>query len=264
MTRALDTVKTEAQKQWGNDPAGAYAAGDAELGTPLSFQRVEADRYADQPWMHDTFRYEDHAGQRVLEVGVGLGTDHLQFARAGAKMAGIDLTPRCIELARRRFEQEGLESDLRQMDGEGLDFPDASFDCVYSFGVLHHTSHPEHAFREIRRVLRPGGVFMGALYAKYSLFNAALLYERVKYREWRTETLDERYSRIEKSTTDAAPLVRLLGGRELKGLLREAGFTDVRLQRRHTGVPAIEQRLSPRVNDRVSRIGGWYLVHHAR
>jgi 2-polyprenyl-3-methyl-5-hydroxy-6-metoxy-1,4-benzoquinol methylase len=64
---------------------------------PQSRSRVEAHRYAEQPWMHETFGYERWAGRDVLEVGVGLGTDHLQFARAGACMTGIDLTPLCVE-----------------------------------------------------------------------------------------------------------------------------------------------------------------------
>ncbi len=88
--------------------------------------------------MHDTFRYERFAGQRVLEIGVGLGTDHVQFARAGAVMTGIDLTPRCIELTQIRVAQEGLWSDLRVMDAGQLTFEKDAFDAVYSFGVLHH------------------------------------------------------------------------------------------------------------------------------
>src|SRR4051794_17854646 len=154
-------IREEARSQWSHDPAGSIAAEDVELGTPASFAKVEAHRYAEQPWMHETFRFERFAGERVLEIGVGLGTDHLQFARAGAQTTGVDLTPRCIELTRRRFEQEGLSSDLRIMDAENLAFDDDSFDVVYSFGVLHHIPSTERAFAQVRRVLRPGGVFLG-------------------------------------------------------------------------------------------------------
>lgn len=261
---AHQDIKSETQKQWSNDPAGAFAAGDAELGSELSFERVEAVRYREQPWMHETFRYSDHAGRDVLEIGVGLGTDHLQFARAGGKMTGIDLTPECVDLTRKRFAQEGLETDLHRMDAERLEFADDSFDTVYSFGVLHHTPDMEAAFREVRRVLRPGGRFIGGLYSKYSWFHAALLTERLIYREYRKETLEQRYSRIELSSTDAAPLVRLLSGHELKRMLRGAGFESVSLRRRHMGLAALTQRLSPRAAEIAGRIGGWYLVHDAR
>lgn len=258
-------VKEETRRQWGNDPAGAYAAGDAELGTALSFRRVEAERYRAQPWMHETFRYQDWIGKEVLEIGVGLGTDHLQFARAGASVTGIDLTPRCIDLTSRRFEQEGLESDLSVMDGERLEFPDDSFDCVYSFGVLHHTPSPDRAFAEVRRVLRPGGAFVGALYARHSLFYAALRLERIAYREYRHETLTERLGRIEKSTaTDAVPLLRLYSKSELTQALRNAGFSTVSLMRRHMGIAALEGRLPGWLDRAGGRLGGWYLVHDAR
>jgi ubiquinone/menaquinone biosynthesis C-methylase UbiE len=257
-------LKDEVRRQWGNDPAGSWAAGDAELGTPLSFRRVEEDRYRVQPWMHETFRYSDWAGKRVLEIGVGLGTDHLQFARAGASVTGVDLTPQCIELTAQRFEQEGQDSDLRVMDAEHLEFPEDSFDCVYSFGALHHTPAPERAFREIRRVLRPGGAFIGALYARYSIFYAALRIERLIYREYRHETLNERLARIEKSMTGAAPPVRLFSGLELRRTLRDAGFETATLRRRHLGMPAFEGRLPDWLEYAAERLGGWYLVHDAR
>ena len=113
-------AKHQARLQWGHDPAGSVAAGEEPLGTPESFRRVEEHRYREQPWMHDTFRFERFAGRDVLEIGVGLGTDHLQFARAGVRLTGIDLTERCVELTRRRLEDCGLCSDLRVMDAERL------------------------------------------------------------------------------------------------------------------------------------------------
>jgi SAM-dependent methyltransferase len=257
-------LKEEVRRQWGNDPAGSDAAGDAKLGTPLSFRRVEENRYRLQPWMHDTFGYADWAGKRVLEIGVGLGTDLLQFARAGADVTGIDLTPRCIQLTTQRFEQEGLRSDLRVMDAERLDFLGGSFDCVYSFGVLHHTPAPGRAFAEIRRVLRPGGPFIGALYARYSLVYAVLLATRLVQREYRHETLRERLGRIEKSTSNAVPPVRLFSGPGLRRELRDAGFRTVLLRRRHVGIAALEGRLPGQLEQVAARIGGWYLVHDAR
>jgi len=258
-------IRDEARAQWSHDPAGNIAVQeDTDLGTPESFAQVEAYRYADQPWMHETFRFERFAGQRVLEIGVGLGTDHLQFARAGAKMTGIDLTDRCIDLTRRRFEQEGLHSDLRIMDAEALEFDDDAFDVVYSFGVLHHIPSTEHAFREVRRVLRPGGVFLGALYSRESYFYARVRLERLLRAEWRHESLEDRLSRIEYSTSDAKPYVRLLGRRELTRLLHEAGFPEVAIVRRHVGLGSMTASVPAPVERTLGRIGGWYLVHAAR
>lgn len=105
----------------------------------------------------------------VLEVGVGAGSDHLQFARAGARCAGVDLTDAAIELTTRRLAAEGLSSRLLRSDAEALPFADASFDFVFSWGVIHHTPNTERAAQEILRVLRPGGRFCVMVYNSCSL-----------------------------------------------------------------------------------------------
>lgn len=257
-------IRREAQAQWGQDPAGGLAAGDEPLGTPESFARVEKYRYDEQPWMHETFRFEQYEGQRLLEVGVGLGTDHLQFARAGARTTGIDLTPRCVELTRLRLEQEGLEPDVHQMDAEQLTFADDSFDAVFSFGVLHHTSSMEAAFAEIRRVLRPGGVFLGGLYNRRSIFTARVRLEWLLNGGNRAEPWPRRLSRIEYSTSDAEPYVRLMTTEQLTLALNQAGFADVRIRKRHSALGSITYRMPAIVENVLGAFGGWYLIHEAR
>jgi len=257
-------IKREAQHQWGHDPAGGLAAGDEPLGTPAAFARVEDYRYQEQPWMHDTFRFERFAGQDVLEIGVGLGTDHLQLARVGASLTGIDLTLRCVELTRRHLEQEGFEPHVHEMDAEQLAFDDDSFDAVYSFGVLHHTASAERAFREVRRVLRPGGVFVGGLYNRRSFVYGRLLLERLVRLQFTNETTLDMLSRVEYSTSSAKPYVRLFSASELAATLRGAGFDEVTIVRRHLGVGR-RRRYVPRwLEDRGGRTAGWYLIHEAR
>ncbi|HYE15808.1 MAG TPA: class I SAM-dependent methyltransferase, partial [Pyrinomonadaceae bacterium] len=103
-----------------------------------------------------------------LEIGCGLGTDGAGLARAGAIYTGVDLTEAAVSLARRRFELEGLPGEFSVADAEALDFPDESFDLVYSHGVLHHTPDAAAAVREIQRVLRPGGRAVVMLYHRDS------------------------------------------------------------------------------------------------
>jgi ubiquinone/menaquinone biosynthesis C-methylase UbiE len=98
-----------------------------------------------------------------------LGTDLLQFARAGADVTGIDLTPASIELTRKRFSLYGIQAQLHVADAEDLPFPDATFDVVYSFGVLHHTPNTQKTLDEVLRVLKPGGEMIVMLYHKNSL-----------------------------------------------------------------------------------------------
>jgi ubiquinone/menaquinone biosynthesis C-methylase UbiE len=175
-------------------------------------------------------------------------------------MTGIDLTPLCVEMTKRRLDQEGLASRLSVMDAEQLSFPDDSFDIVYSFGVLHHTTSPELAFREIRRVLRPEGAFIGGLYSKYSWFYLQMRAERLLRLELLHESWADRLSRIEQSTSDAKPHVRLFTPLELRATLRGAGFDQVVLRKQHVGLG----RRSERLPGWVSALGGWYLTHEAR
>ena len=258
-------ARREALAQWTHDPAGARDAAGADLGTAEAFAAIERARYREQRWMHETFDYARFCDARVLEIGVGLGTDHVQFARAGARLNGIDLAPRSIEMTRARLEQEGLTSDLQTMDAENLEFEDGIFDAVYSFGVLHHVPSPERAFREVRRVLRPGGVFLGGLYNRDSLATARMAAAWAVRLGFRRERFEQRLSRsVEFSTGEARPLVRLFTARELRSLLHEAGFSDVTVQKRHAGLGRYSSRVPRRLEAALGAVGGWYLVHEAR
>lgn len=97
------------------------------------------------------------AGRDVLEIGVGQGT-HAQLLSPRCKSyTGIDLTASAAEMTSRRLRIFGLPGAVLCMDAEGLGFRDASFDYVWSWGVVHHTADTGRALAEIRRVLRPGG-----------------------------------------------------------------------------------------------------------
>ncbi len=148
-------AKHAARKQWGENPCGAHVARDMEFGSREFFETIERYRYqVYAPWMKSLIGFDDYAGKRLLEVGCGTGTDLLQFARGGALVTGFDLTPRSLEIARRRFEVYGLPGEFANGDAENLSFPDETFDVVYSFGVIDHTPDSEGAAAEIHRVVR--------------------------------------------------------------------------------------------------------------
>jgi len=104
-----------------------------------AFRSHAQARYDIEPFIRPFARFNESHGLRVLEVGVGLGADHQCFAEQGAQLSGVDLTPRAIEMTRRRLDALGLASDLRVGDAEHLDYPDNTFDVVYSWGVIHHS-----------------------------------------------------------------------------------------------------------------------------
>jgi ubiquinone/menaquinone biosynthesis C-methylase UbiE len=168
--KAIDSnadLKERVRAFWQAHPCGTKFS-DAEMGTPEFFERIEAHRYTKEWHIPDAADFAGTRGLRVLEIGCGMGTDGAQFAQAGARYTGIDLTEAAIELARKRFELSGLEGEFRVADAEKLDFADNSFDRVYSHGVLHHTPDTARAVTEIHRVLKPGGRATVMLYHRGS------------------------------------------------------------------------------------------------
>ena len=162
-----EELKERVRVFWQTHPCGTKFS-DAEIGTAEFFARVEAHRYEKEWHIPAAADFINSRGLHVLEIGCGMGTDGAQFAKAGAIYTGIDLTDAAVELARKRFEVSGLPGEFHVADAERLDFPDASFDLVYSHGVLHHTPDIEAAVREIHRVLKPGGRAMVMLYHRDS------------------------------------------------------------------------------------------------
>ena len=162
--------KQRARDQWSQDPAGAVYGREYRFGTREFFDAVERHRYGEYaPWMPKVMGFNDFFGARLLEVGCGMGTDLLQFARCGAKVTGVDLTPRSIEISRHHLDVYGYHGEFAITDAEKLPFANDSFDVVYSNGVLHHTADTASAVREIHRVLRPGGQARVMLYHRGSL-----------------------------------------------------------------------------------------------
>ena len=114
--------------------------------------------------------FDSLGGKDVLDVGIGSGIATQMLAEAGAHVTGIDLTDWAVETTQRRLAAFGLEADVRQADAEQLPFADASFDLVFSWGVIHHSSDMDRALSELVRVLRPGGKLVLMVYHRRSLF----------------------------------------------------------------------------------------------
>lgn len=166
-TQPDSDLKERVRAFWQEHPCGSKFS-DAEIGTREFFDRVEHHRYEKEWHIPAAADFASTRGLRVLEIGCGVGTDGLQFARAGATYTGVDLTEAAVELARKNFASAGVPGEFRVADAEKLDFSDESFDIVYSHGVLHHTPDIEAAVREVHRVLKPGGRAIVMLYHRGS------------------------------------------------------------------------------------------------
>ena len=116
--------------------------------------------------------FDGYSGKRVLDVGCGAGTDLVRFAKGGALVSGVDISPSAVGLARQNFSQQGLEADLREADGEHLPYADGTFDLVFAHGVVQYTPNSRALVEECRRVLKQGGDAIFQVYNRISWLNA--------------------------------------------------------------------------------------------
>ena len=164
------SLNDKVRSYWEKEPCGSGSpiVGKLEPCSRMWFEKIENHRYQVEPMIHAIAQFPRHHGKKLLEVGVGAGTDHLQWARAGVECYGVDLTEAAIETTKARFSMYGFKTTLQQVDAEILPFPDDTFDIVYSWGVIHHSEEPNDIIAEIKRVLKPEGLFIGMLYGRHS------------------------------------------------------------------------------------------------
>lgn len=147
-----------------------------KVGTKEYFDDVEARKYFIEPHIPGFAEFARWSGKKVLEVGCGIGTDAVNFARAGANYHGVELSRESMALAQTRFQVFRLSGHLVNLNGEELAsvFEPDCFDLVYSFGVIHHTPNQRGMIEQIREVIRPNGVFKFMVYAKNSWKDAMI------------------------------------------------------------------------------------------
>lgn len=135
------------------------------------FEEISRKRFCGREWHVPTLaQFAAFAGKDVLEIGCGIATDGLEFAKRGARYVGIDLTPHSIELARERFALFNVKGRFEVANAEErIPFPEETFDHVYSFGVIHHSPKTQAIVNELYRVLRPGGTFTVMVYNRSSI-----------------------------------------------------------------------------------------------
>ncbi len=155
---------------------------DAPVGSRRYFDEVEARKYTIEPHIPGFADFPAWQGKRVLEIGCGMGGETVNFARAGARVTAVDVSPTSLALARRRAEVYWLKISFVEGDAEHLaDRPLRllhgvnPFDLVWSFGVIHHSPRPDRVLAEARRVIAPDGLLRVMVYHRASTKVAALV-----------------------------------------------------------------------------------------
>jgi len=274
--------KRESQKQWDTDPCGAVTAADQEPGTLSFYRSVRQYRYTVYgPWFNSQIGFDQIRNVDVLEVGAGLGSDHYRFAVNGNRLTALDLSIEHLRHTTRHLALEGLATRPVLGDAESLPFDDATFDVVYSFGVLHHTPGTQQAIDEIYRVLRPGGIAVVGLYHRDSFFfwahtilSRGIVLGLLWKKGHRRLMADIEYR---SDPNSALPLVKVYSRNAVRRLFRRfptAQVSTCHVELSHTGLLyALISRTVPgswlgRIGrshvERLFSWGGWYVIARAR
>lgn len=161
-------LKDQVREFWDDASCGEVYAVGSELAERMAAQ--SRARYELEPYLPPFAGFRDGVGRRVLEVGIGMGADHLEWAGSDPeRLIGIDFTPRAVGWTAQRLAAAGYTPRVAVADAEALPFPTDAFDLVYSWGVLHHTPDTARAVGEIHRVLRPGGQARMMIYHSRSI-----------------------------------------------------------------------------------------------
>ena len=164
----MNTLR-DIEQFWDANPCGETLVGKAQEWIDF-FNRYDAFRYRTEGHILGELDRLQLTGKQVLEIGIGQAADSVQIIRRGGRWHGLDLTAEAVFRAKTRFDLFQLCFEaVKQGSATEIPYPDASFDVVYSHGVLHHIPPIREVSKEIRRVLKPGGRLVIMMYHKKSL-----------------------------------------------------------------------------------------------
>lgn len=212
------------------------------------FQEIEERRYRFHYHLRELFSRLQGSHGKLLEIGCGIGVDSIQLARCGFDVTAVDLTENALAVAKEFADHRGVAINFQQANAEGLEFPDASFDVVYSFGVLHHTPDIEKSIAEVRRVLKPGGTAHVMLYHRNSLVNLVHKVLRLPYES-------------PKNLKDHCPVVYVYSRRGVRALFKEFSEVSVHADYPFTfGFGPLGTRTPLWFRRALGRAIGWHLM----
>ena len=168
----MTTTINEVKKFWDDRPCNIRHS-SKELGTIEYFDEVSKKKFHVEPHILDFTTFPEWKGKKVLEIGCGLATVGINFALNGASYTGVELSDESLKIARQRFDVYGTDGRFFSGNAEHLStyVPVETYDLIYSFGVIHHSPHPEKIISEIKKYMNKDSTLKIMLYAKDSWKN---------------------------------------------------------------------------------------------
>jgi 2-polyprenyl-3-methyl-5-hydroxy-6-metoxy-1,4-benzoquinol methylase len=222
----IDAVRTF----WNTRPCNIRHSAKA-VGTREYFDDVERRKYFVESHIPEFADFQRWAGKRVLEIGCGIGTTTISFARAGAQVTAIDLSSESAALTRRRADVYDVADRVTTYvgDAESLStiVPVERYDLVYSFGVIHHSPHPDRIVREAHRYMGPESELRLMVYSRISY---KLFWMMKEEGLWDLSRIDEIVARNSEAQT-GCPVTYTYTDESVRELL--AGFRVLDVRKAH-------------------------------
>lgn len=220
-----EQLKEEVHNFWNKQSCGTQFTNKEKYSKEF-FEEIELDRYTKEPEILSFAQFNTGKGKKVLEVGVGAATDFLQWAKNGAELYGIDLTPEAVAHAQHRLELYGCSAkDIKVADAENLPFDDIFFDIVYSWGVIHHSPDTPKALKEIIRVLKPAGKAKLMVYNRKSVLAYVFWVKHAGLKfKWNQSVADVLWNKMESYGTKGYTI------EEIKALLKNENIKNLEVK----------------------------------
>lgn len=219
----MDSLKEKVKLYWENETCGIRYSEDSE--DAKFYEEIRRIRYELEPYIENFAKFNQSKNLKVLEIGVGCGTDFSQWALNSNKPVGIDLSQQAIYHTKKRLGSMGIADSSYSLmvgDAENLPFGESEFDLVYSWGVLHHSPDTKKCFQEIYRVLKRGGVLRTMIYHEPS-WVTIMLWLRYGFFAGKISTTQKEvaFKYLE------SPGTKIYTIYEATALVKSAGFVDI-------------------------------------
>jgi 2-polyprenyl-3-methyl-5-hydroxy-6-metoxy-1,4-benzoquinol methylase len=201
------------------------------VGTREYFDEVEKRKYRVEPHIPAFAEFARWSGKKVLEIGCGIGTDTINFARAGAEVTAVDLSPKSMAIAQARAQAFDLSRRIRFhcADAEDLSctVPVEPYDLIYAFGVIHHSARPERILAQLRAYSKPDGTLKLMVYHRYSWKVLGIVLGSGRGRFWQLDRLVAQSSEAQ----NGCPVTYTYGRNAARRMIEQSGFrvTDLRV-----------------------------------
>ncbi|MBA4319680.1 MAG: class I SAM-dependent methyltransferase [Flavobacterium sp.] len=217
------------KKYWDERPCNIRHS-QSKIGTRQYFNEVERRKYFVEPHIPRFAEFEKWRGKKVLEIGCGIGTDTINFARSGAQVTATDISEKSLDLMRQRARVFGLEDKIKFYCGNAEKLsefvPVEPYDLIYSFGVIHHTPNPGRVIEEIRKYVYSGSVIKIMVYHRYSWKVLWILLTYGKGAFWKLDELIAQNSEAQ----GGSPVTYTFSIKDIRNLLKEFKIINISIE----------------------------------